>query len=199
VISVAIGSQSAAALIAQEGSAEPEWVTETKEEASMSNTVPTPNATISADALIEELRTLSSQIPAVTPMTAQERQSVRNRGRISHDVLKASISVIGADGFVSQAVGQPPEAVQELVDESVRWQRAEDELRAMLNGVAGANLVRQLRLSDLAARACGIGAQLARNPEHAALVPHVEEVKRLRKIERRKKPAPASPVVEAKL
>jgi len=129
---------------------------------------------------------------------------VRNRGRISHDVLKASISVIVADGFVSQAVGQPPEAVQELVDESVRWKRAEDELRAMLNGVAGANLVRHLRLSDLAARACGIGAQLARNPEHAALVPHVEEVKRLRKIERRKKPAttpqtpPANSPVEAK-
>jgi len=163
----------------------------------MSNTVPTPSPTISADALIEQLRTLSSQIPAVTPMTALERQSIRNRGRVSHDVLKASISVIGADGFISQAVGQPPEAVQELVDESVRWQRAEDELRAMLNGVAGANLVRQQRLSALAARACGIGGYLAKGPEHAALVPHVEEVKRLRKIERRKKPAPASPV-EAK-
>ena len=164
----------------------------------MSNTVPTPNptptgtpqpATISADALIDQLRILNSQIPAVTPMTQAERASVRNRARTSHDVLKASISVIGADGLISQAVGQPPDAVQELVDESVRWQRAEDEIRAMLNGVAGANLVRRQRLSALSARACGIGMQLAKDPEHAALVPHVEEVKRLRKIERRKKPA----------
>lgn len=169
----------------------------------MSNTVPTPNSTITADALIDQLRTLGSQIPVVMPMTAQERQSVRNRGRMSHDVLKASISVIGADGFISQAVGQPPDAVQALVDESVHWQRAEDELRAMLNGVAGANLLRQQRLSALAARACGIGTYLAKDPEHAALVPHVEEVKRLRKIERRKKPAttpqlPANSPVEAK-
>jgi hypothetical protein len=155
----------------------------------MSNTVPTPTSGISADALIEQLRSLSSQIPAVTPMTPQERQSVRNRARTSHDVLKASISVIGADGLISQAIGQPSDAVQELVDESVRWQRAEDELRAMLNGVAGANLVRRLRLSALAGRACGIGTQLAKDPDHAALVPHVEEVKRLRKVERRKKPA----------
>ncbi|HEX7190557.1 MAG TPA: hypothetical protein VF381_03190 [Thermoanaerobaculia bacterium] len=166
----------------------------------MSNTVPTPNPTptdtpqpapgITADALIEQLRSLNSQIPAVTPMTQQERKHMRNRARTSHDVLKASISVIGADGMISQAIGQPPDAVQELVDESVRWQRAEDELRAMLNGVAGANLVRRQRLSALAARACGIGTQLAKDPEHAALVPHVEEVKRLRKIGRRKKPAP---------
>ena len=168
----------------------------------MSNTVPVPNSNpnaaadtpqptpgISADALIEQLRTLKSQIPAVTPMTPQERQNVRNRARTSHDVLKASISVIGADGMVSQAIGQPPDAVQELVDESVRWQRAEDELRAMLNGVAGANLVRRERLSALASRACGIGTQLAKDPDHVALVPHVEEVKRLRKLERRKKPA----------
>ena len=177
----------------------------------MSNTIPTPTETpqpassISADALIEQLRTLSSQIPAVTPMTPQERQSARNRARTSHDVLKASISVIGADGVIAQAIGLPPDAVQELVDESVRWQRAEDELRAMLNGVAGANLVRRQRLSALAARACGIGMQLATDPEHAAVVPHVEEVKRLRKIERRKKPAttpqtptPASSPVEVK-
>ena len=154
---------------------------------------------------MKQLRTLNSQIPAVTPMTPQERQKSRNRSRTSHDVLKASISVIGADGLLSQAVGQPPDAVQELVDESLRWQRAEDELRAMLNGVTGANLVRRLRLSALAARACGIGTQLAKDPEHAALVPHVQEVKRLRKIERRKKqattpqtPPPAGSPVEAK-
>jgi len=144
---------------------------------------------ITADALIEQLRSLNSQIPVVAPMTPGERQNVRNRARTSHEVLKASISVIGADGLIPQAIGQQPDAVQELCDEAVRWQRAEDELRAMLNGVAGANLVRHQRLSALAARACGICAQLAKDPEHFGLIPHVEEVKRLRRLERRKKPA----------
>jgi hypothetical protein len=147
---------------------------------------------ITADALIEQLRTLNSQIPAVAPMTAQERQSVRSRARASQQVVKASISVIGANDLVSQALGQQSDAVQVLCDDSVRWQRAEDELRAMLNGVVGANLVRRQRLSALADRAYGIGVQLAKDPEHAALVPHVQEVKRLKKLERRKKPAPTS-------
>jgi hypothetical protein len=104
-------------------------------------------------------------------------------------VLQASISVIGAENLVSQAVGHQSNDVQELCDDSVRWARVEDELRAMLNGVTGANLVRRQRLSAVANRAYGIGSQLSKDPEYAALVPHVEEVKRLRKLQRRKKPA----------
>ena len=144
---------------------------------------------ITADALVDQLRALTAQIPAVAPMTPQERQDVRNHARTSHEVLKASISVIGADSLISQAIGQQPDGVQELCDESVRWQRAEDELRAMLNGISGANLVRRQRLSALASRAYGIGSQLAKDPEHAALVPHVQEIKRLKAIERRKRPS----------
>jgi hypothetical protein len=104
-------------------------------------------------------------------------------------VLQASISVIGAENLASQVVGHQPNEVQNLCDDSVRWSRVEDELRAMLNGVAGANLVRRQRLSTIANRAYGVSSQLAKSPEFAALVPHVEEVKRLRKLERRKKPA----------
>jgi hypothetical protein len=164
------------------------------------NTSPIPNAaadtpqqtpTISPDALIEQLRSLNGQIPSVTPMTAAERQNVRNRTRSSNNVVQASISIVGAADLVSQAIGHQADDVQALCDEAMHWQRVEDELRAMLNGVSGANLIRRQRLSALADRAYGIGSQLARDPEHSALVPHVEEVKRLKKVERRKKPAPA--------
>jgi hypothetical protein len=75
---------------------------------------------------------------------------------------------------------------------------AEDELRAMLNGVVGANLIRRQRLSVLADRANGIGSQLARDPEHSALVPRVEKVKRLKKLERLKKAMPASPGADSR-
>ncbi|HEX3583557.1 MAG TPA: hypothetical protein VH087_17450 [Thermoanaerobaculia bacterium] len=151
----------------------------------------TPQApsTLTAEALIEQLRSLNGQIPAVTPMTAQERRFAREASRTSQPVLKASISVIGAENLVSQVVGHQPNEVQDLCDDSVRWSRVEDELRAMLNGVTGANLVRRQRLSVIANRAYGVGSQLAKSPEYASLVPHVEEVKRLRKLERRKKPA----------
>ncbi|HEX7191370.1 MAG TPA: hypothetical protein VF381_07340, partial [Thermoanaerobaculia bacterium] len=72
----------------------------------------------------------------------------------------------------------------------------EDELRSLLNGISSANLVRRTQLAAVADTAFTVGQQLSRYPEHAALVPHVAEIKRLKKLGRRKKPAttPQSPV-----
>ncbi|HXA17250.1 MAG TPA: hypothetical protein VN380_09675 [Thermoanaerobaculia bacterium] len=80
--------------------------------------------------------------------------------------------------------------MRQLYDEANRWTAAEDELRSMLNGVAGANLIRRQRIA-IVAGAYSIGTQLARDPAHAVLVPHVLEVKRLKSFSRRKKAAPA--------
>ena len=79
------------------------------------------------------------------------------------------------------------------MDERTRWAAVQDELRAMLNGIDGANLVRNERLAFIVDRAYGVGSQLARNPEHAGLVPHVQEIKRLKKLRRRKKPVVTAP------
>jgi len=73
----------------------------------------------------------------------------------------------------------------------LRRRAVEDELRTMLQGVAGANLIRRQRVGLIAAQAAGIGAQLARDPANALLLPHVQEVRRLRRFTRRRKPAPA--------
>ena len=86
-----------------------------------------------------------------------------------------------------------------LVDKGNRWTAVEAELRTTLNGIAGANLLRRYRIELLAARACSISALLARDPANAILIPHVEEIRRLRSIARRRKrrqapeaPAPAA-------
>jgi hypothetical protein len=60
----------------------------------------------------------------------------------------------------------------------------------MLNGVSGANLLRRLRIDLIAAQAYTIGSQLARDPANAILLPHVEEIKRLKRVSRRRKAAP---------
>ena len=76
----------------------------------------------------------------------------------------------------------------------------EDELRAMLNGVSGANLIRRQRIVLISAKAFTIGSQLARDPDNAVLVPHVLEIKRLKSFSRRKKAAqaPGSPTSPAR-
>jgi len=74
--------------------------------------------------------------------------------------------------------------------------RCEVEARAFLNGLEGAALIRRQRLGLIAMQAYTIGSQLARDPARAALVPHVEEVKRLKGAARRKKsqtPQPPPP------
>jgi hypothetical protein len=106
-------------------------------------------------------------------------------------VVEASINVIGVLDNVSQAIGQPLDEVRQLQDDVVRWDAVADEARAFLKGIEGANLVRRQRLTLIATQAYTIGSQLAKDPAKAALVPHVEEVKRLKGVSRRKKAAPA--------
>ena len=62
----------------------------------------------------------------------------------------------------------------------------------MLEGVAGANLVRRQRVALIAGQAYIIGTQLARDPANAVLRPHVEEIKRLKRATRRKKAGEAA-------
>ncbi len=156
---------------------------------------PPPEPAITPEAIIEQLRALSAHIPEVTPLASEQRAVLRRRGRTSRNVelLRSSISMIGSADLVTQAVGHDAGEVREMFDERTRWGAVEDELRAMLNGIVGANLVRNQRLAFIADRAYGVGSQLARDPEHAGLVPHVQEIKRLKKLERRRKPAVTAP------
>ena len=101
--------------------------------------------------------------------------------------------MIGAHDQVSQAVAQPAEGVRQLYDEANRWTAVEDELRTLLEGVAGANLVRRQRVTLIAGQAYNIGTQLARDPANAVLLPHVEEIKRLKRVSRRRKTGEAAP------
>ena len=153
--------------------------------------VPQPAPLLTPEAVVEQLRAMRGQIGEVTPLTPAQRATLRSQTRATNPILQASINVIGALDIVEQAVGQPADNVRQLHDEANRWTAAEDELRTMLNGIAGANLIRRPRVALVAGRAFAIGTQLARDPAHAVLVPHVQEIKRLKSFTRRKKAAQA--------
>ena len=155
--------------------------------------VPQPAPLLTPEAVVEQLRNMRTLIGEVTPLTREQIKTVRNQARTPNPILQASINVIGALDIVEQAVGQPADEVRQLYEDANRWTAAEDELRMMLRGVAGANLIRRQRVALVAGRAFNIGSQLARDPAHAVLVPHVEEIKRLKSFKRRKKAAPAPP------
>jgi hypothetical protein len=152
---------------------------------------PQPVTTMTPEAVVEALRALRPQIGDVTPLTSAQRRTLRSQSRTSNPVLQASINVLGALDTIAQAVGTAPAEVRQMYDDANRWTAVEDELRTMLNGVSSSNLIRRQRISFLATQAATIGSQLARDPANAVLVPHVQEVKRLKSFKRRKKPAQA--------
>ena len=157
---------------------------------------PNPNPVkLTPEAVVEQLRVLREQLKDdLAPLTKKQRRNLSDRGRRQpNTVVQSSISIIGAADLMEQAVGMPAAEVRRICDDSNRWTAVADELRALLNGVEGANIVRQQKLAEIAARAYTIGASLASDPSNVALVPHVEETKRLRKLARRKKPAPQNP------
>jgi hypothetical protein len=157
-----------------------------------------PKPTLDPETVVSQLRAMRAQIGEVTPLSAAERKLLRNRARTTNPILQASINVIGAHDVVAQAVKQPADAVRRLDDEANRWTAVEDELRTMLQGVVGANLVRRERLALITAQAYKIGTELARDPDNAVLLPHVQEIKRLRRrTGRRKKTAGAPPSTPA--
>lgn len=155
--------------------------------------LPVALATLDPEAVVELLRAMRAQIGEVTPLTTAERRLLRRRAKTTNPVLQASINLIGAHDQVSQAVAQPAEGVRQLYDEANRWTAVEDELRTLLEGVAGANLVRRQRVTLIAGQAYNIGTQLARDPANAVLLPHVEEIKRLKRVSRRRKTGEAAP------
>jgi len=156
--------------------------------------------TLTPETIVEQLRAISAQVPEAVPLTPDQRNTVRNHARTAKngEILQTTISLVGTTDVISNAVGSDADGVRQLCDDSNRWSVVEDELRSLLNGISSANLVRRQQLAAIADTAYGVGLQLVRNPEHAALVPHVLEIKRLRGFSRRKKATtPETPVPNA--
>lgn len=168
----------------------------------VTNTPEPPNpdtAKLTPDEVIAQLRTMRSQIEDVAPLSQEQRGLLKRRLRTQpKTIVEASINVIGVIDNVSQAIGQPLDEVRQLQDDSLRWDAVADEARAFLKGIEGTNLNRHHQLTLIGMQAYSIGTQLAKDPDKAVLVPHVEEVKRLKAVSRRKRtqrapqtPAPA--------
>jgi len=141
---------------------------------------------VTPEEFVEQLRAIRKQMAEVRPLTAPERKALRNQMINSNAVLDSSINIIDAHQSL-RILSFSAEEVRALHEEADRWTAVEAELRSLLSGVAGANLVRRQRVSLLATQAYMIAAQLARDPANADLIPYVLEVKRLRRAARRRK------------
>ncbi|HEX3110063.1 MAG TPA: hypothetical protein VHU41_13295, partial [Thermoanaerobaculia bacterium] len=154
---------------------------------------PQPATPLAPTTVIDQVRGLRAQLPAATALTTKQRKLLRLGAANSEPIVQASLNVIGVSENVSAALGQPIDVVRDLQQDAILWKAAEEEVRNLLAGIAGANAIRRQKLAQLGTKAYIIGSQLAREPENEVLVSHVEEIKRLKRIARRKKSAPDTP------
>ena len=150
-----------------------------------------PTTNLTPEAVVEQLRAIRSQIGEATPITPAQREAMRSIAKLPHEIVQSSVNMIDFSMPMQQALGRPAADVRGLQDANARWSAVEDELRSLLQAVSGTNFARRHQLALISAQAYSIGAQLVRDPANAQLLPHVREIKRLRAIAYRAKPAPA--------
>jgi hypothetical protein len=144
---------------------------------------------LTPEMVIQQLRAIRAQIEEQdTPLSSAERRDLRNRTKTSEEVVIASIGAMGTSGKVATAVGYSVPEVMDIIKAREQWGLVEGELRGFLNGVSSANLARKRQLDLIATQAFAITKQLVRSPENADLIAHLEEMQRLRKLERPKPP-----------
>ena len=150
-------------------------------------------ASLTPEQLVEQLRALRVSVPDVEPLTDQERAIARQQSRLgrSAEAVQESINVIGASDLVTNGLGMTPADAQQFLADNGRWSVVEAELRAFLNGMSDANLIRRQRTAIIAAKAYGIAREVARdNPD---VRPQVKHIQRLRSLARRKRASAGAP------
>jgi len=152
---------------------------------------PQPASNLTPEVVVEQLRVIRSQIGEVKPISPAQRNAMRSIARLAHEIIQSSVNMIDFSTPVQQALGRPSADIRDMQEASSRWSAVEDELRSLLEAVSGTNFVRRHQLALISAQAYSIGTQLVRDPANAELMPHVREIKRLRALARRPKPAPA--------
>jgi hypothetical protein len=149
--------------------------------------------TLAPEAIVEQLRTLRSQIPEYVQLPTADAQSLRRAANVDANFVQASINAVTESARVAAVLGRSAADLRQETVDADRWTTVEDELRAMLNGVAAANLVRRHRIGLTALQTYNICRQLVRQKEHSALLPHVQGMKRLNKFGKKHAKTPAEP------
>src|SRR3954447_6248255 len=94
---------------------------------------------------VERLHALREEMPDLAPLTAAERKALRNQIITSDAVLNQSINLVDVHPLVQQSVDRTTDQLHAMRAEAERWTAVEAEVRSLLSGVSGANLVRRQR------------------------------------------------------
>jgi hypothetical protein len=144
-------------------------------------------AAVGPEALVEQLRNMRQFIPDYTQLRSSEARLIRAAAFVDPRFVEAAITAISSCHCLRGALDQTSDDLNREVGDAARWAVVEEELRAMLQGVVAANLVRRHRVGMATLQTYSISRQLVRQEGHSDLLPHVAAMKRLNRFGRRGK------------
>jgi hypothetical protein len=134
---------------------------------------------VSPEQLVEQIRAIRASVGDLISLTAAERRKIRKAIHVPAESLQAQVNII--DGEVATSLGLSADEVRQMMNEDNRWSAVEYELKSVLDGIQGANLVRRHAIVTAAARATSIGESLARLPKNVVLASQVKEIRRIKR------------------
>jgi len=160
------------------------------------NTIDKPPETqpITPEEVVETLRALRQRIPEYLQLQPSDAKSARALASLDGPFKQAAFNAVGASELIAKAVGLTADELRQINEEADHWSAAADELRALLQGVISAILTRRHRVGVASLQTYKITGQLVRHENHADLLPHLHEMKRLNRFGRRRRKASAEPV-----
>jgi hypothetical protein len=154
-----------------------------------------PQAPLTPEEFVRELRALRARIPQPDPAAAPA--ALRSRlAHVSPNFVQASINAAGATPEIQTVIGRTDEELRAEVEAMNRWNTVADESRALVKELLTANMVRRQRIGLAALQTYQVCRQLARDDRNATrLAAHIAEMKRMNRFGRTRR-KPAEPVVE---
>lgn len=161
---------------------------------------------VTPEEFVAELRALCAKVPQFGQIPGAELLRISASGRVLNDpyFTAAAIGAVAASQPVQSGIGYTAEQLQQVRNDDARWVVAEQELRAALRGVASANAVRRSGAGAALLQAYALASRLAKQSQHASLLPHVAAMTSSMRFGRRPSapgtpstPAPTPPAPES--
>lgn len=139
--------------------------------------------------LVQGLRYLRQRMPELIQLTLREEQSMARAAYLDPEWIAAGLHAAGAWSRTEAVTGRTAEQLRAEEEAIRRWDDVERELRAFLEGIAGANLKRRHRLGSALLVLYQTLGMLLDEPANANMRSFHEEMKRLFARKKRSKPS----------
>ena len=152
-----------------------------------------------AQARVEEIRAMRQQIPNfVMPTSKDELRKLSKAASVPQEFVELTAVAVKNSPLLVRGGGPDPDQTRDLMAYAEAYAPVADELEALAQFIRHSVITAKNRAGSDALTTYALARRLAKRPENAALVPHVEDMRRTlgargRKAKTEPAPTPETP------